>query len=160
MRQPSPRFQKLQRWLPIALTVIIADRVAKLSAAHLTSPIALIPGVIGLRYAENTGMAFSLFSGMPWLLGLLSLAIIVTGYLVLRQYRLGKLAMTAAMLMLGGAVANMIDRFALGYVVDMIQFLFIDFPIFNVADSCLVVGALLMAWSLLRRPEEWHANPA
>lgn len=160
MKNTAPRMTKLQRWLPIALMVIIADRAAKLAAPHLRGAIPLIPGVIGLRYAENTGMAFSLFSGMPWLLGLLSLAVIVGGYFLLRKYRLGTLSMTAAMLMLGGAVANMIDRLVLGYVVDMLEFLFIRFPIFNVADACLVIGAMLMAWSLLRHPEEWHANAA
>ena len=151
---------RLRKYLPTALVVIILDRVAKLAAENITAPITLVPGVVGLRYARNTGMAFSLFSGMPWLLGVLSLVVIVCAYFLLRSYRLGKCSMAAAMLMLGGAVANMIDRFALGYVVDMIEFLFISFPIFNVADMSLVIGAVLMSWSILRHPEEWHANAA
>jgi len=65
------------------------------------------------------------------------------------------------MLMLGGAVGNMIDRLFTGYVVDMIEVLFIDFAIFNVADAALTVGCLLMAWSLIFRPDDWsekHGN--
>jgi len=145
----------------IALVVLLADQLTKLAARGLTAPIPLIPGVVGLRYAENTGMAFSLLSGRPWLLGLLSGALILVGFLVLRRYRLGTLPIIAAMLMLGGAVGNMIDRLFTGYVVDMIEVLFIDFAIFNVADAALTVGCLLMAWSLIFRPDDWsekHGN--
>ena len=62
----------------------------------------------------------------------------------------------AAMLMLGGAVGNMLDRFFRGYVIDMFEALFVDFAIFNVADAALTVGTALMALSLLTCPEEWR----
>lgn len=139
----------------IALVVLIADQLTKLAARQLTGAVALIPGVVGLRYAENTGMAFSLLSGRPWLLGLLSAALILLGFIVLRRYRLGTTAQIAAMLMLGGAAGNMLDRLFTGYVVDMIEVLFIDFAIFNVADAALTVGCALMAWSLLFIPKDW-----
>lgn len=145
----------------IALAVLLADQCTKLAARGLTAAVPLIPGVVGLRYAENTGMAFSLFSGRPWLLGLLSGVLIFLGFLALRRYRPGTLPMIAAMLMLGGAVGNMVDRLFTGYVVDMIEVLFIDFAIFNVADAALTVGCTLMAWSLLFRPDDWsekHGN--
>ncbi len=145
----------------IALAVLAADQLSKLAARHLTEAITLIPGVVGLRYAENTGMAFSLFSGRPWLLGLVSAAVILIGFLALRRYRLGTLARIAAMLMLGGALGNMIDRLFIGYVVDMFEFLFVDFAIFNVADAALTVGCALMAFSLIFRPDDWsekHGN--
>lgn len=139
----------------IALAVLILDQLSKLAARQLTGAVMLIPGVVGLRYAENTGMAFSLLSGKPWLLGILSAVLILGGWLVLHRYRLGTLASIAAMLMLGGAVGNMIDRLFTGYVVDMIEVLFVDFAIFNVADAALTVGCALMAWSLLFRPKDW-----
>ena len=145
----------------IALAVLAADQLSKLAARHLTEAITLIPGVVGLRYAENTGMAFSLFSGRPWLLGLVSATVILIGFLALRRYRLGTLARIAAMLMLGGALGNMIDRLFIGYVVDMFEFLFVDFAIFNVADAALTVGCALMAFSLIFRPDDWsekHGN--
>lgn len=145
----------------IALAVLAVDQLSKLAARQLTEAVVLIPGVVGLRYAENTGMAFSLLSGRPWLLGLLSGAVIIAGFAVLRRYRLGTLAGVAAMLMLGGAVGNMIDRLLVGYVVDMFEVLFVDFAIFNAADAALTVGCGLMAWSLLFRPGDWskkHGN--
>lgn len=145
----------MRRFGWIALAVLGLDQLSKLAARQLQGAVTLIPGVVGLRYAENTGMAFSLLSGRPWLLGLLSAALIAAGFAVLRRYRLGTLASVAAMLMLGGAVGNMLDRLFIGYVVDMIEVLFVDFAIFNVADAALTVGCGLMAWSLLFRPKDW-----
>ena len=74
---------------------------------------------------------------------------------MLRRYRLGTLASVAAMLMLGGAAGNMIDRLVHGYVVDMFEVLLFRFAIFNVADAALTVGCVLMAVSLLLRPDDW-----
>lgn len=145
-----------KRWWLAALAVMALDQAAKFAARRLSGQVVLIPGVIALRYAENTGMAFSLFSGMPWVLGILSLALIVGGFLVLRRYTLGPLSRLAAMLMLGGAAGNLIDRLLVGYVVDMIEVLAFRFAIFNVADAALTVGCILMALSLLTRPNEWR----
>lgn len=151
----------MRRFGWIALLTVAADQLTKLAARQLEQAVVLIPNVVGLRYAENTGMAFSLLSGRPWLLGVLSGVLILLGFLTLRRYRLGTPAKIAAMLMLGGAVGNMIDRLLQGYVVDMIEVLFVDFAIFNVADAALTIGCAWMAWSLLFRPEDWsekHGN--
>ena len=146
----------LKRYGWIAALALVLDQLTKLWAQGLgDARLVLIPGVVGLRYAENTGMAFSLLSGRPWLLGVLSAALIVLGALALRHYRLGALPSVAAMLMLGGAAGNMLDRLLRGYVVDMVETLFIQFPIFNLADACLTVGCVLMAWSLIFRPKDW-----
>ena len=146
----------LKRYGWIAALSLVLDQLTKLWAQGLgDARLVLIPGVVGLRYAENTGMAFSLLSGRPWLLGVLSAALMVLGALALRHYRLGALPSVAAMLMLGGAAGNMLDRLLRGYVVDMVETLFINFPIFNLADACLTVGCVLMAWSLIFRPKDW-----
>jgi len=141
----------MRRFGWIALAVLGLDQLTKLAARQLGEAIPLIPGVLGLRYAENTGMAFSLFSGRPWLLGILSGVLIVLGFAVLGRYRLGNTACIAAMLMLGGAAGNMIDRLVRGFVPDMIETLFMNFPVFNVADSCLTVGCVLVMISLLSK---------
>ena len=145
----------MRKYWWIAVLTVIADQASKWACLSLTERVTLIPGVLALTYAENTGMAFSLFSGRSWLLGIVSAGCILAGWLILRRVRLGMLSRTAAMLMLGGAVGNMIDRFLRGFVVDMFEFLFMDFAIFNVADAALTVGTALMAVSLLLRPEEW-----
>lgn len=141
----------------IAAAVIAVDQLSKAAAQFLGERrLVLIPGVLGLRYAENTGMAFSLFSGKPWLLGLLSAVLVIAGAAALRRYRLGRWNGAAAMLMLGGAVGNMLDRLFRGYVVDMLEVLCFQFAIFNVADAMLTVGCALMAYSLIFRPDEWR----
>lgn len=145
----------MRRYGWIALVVLAVDQLSKLAAQRLTQAVVLLPGVLGLRYAENTGMAFSLLSGRPWLLGLLSAALIIAGLAVLRRYQLGKVASVAAMLMLGGAVGNMLDRLFRGYVIDMFEVLFVQFAVFNVADAALTVGCCLMIISLMLIPKDW-----
>ena len=145
----------MKRHLWIAAAVVIADQLVKALARRLSGPVTLIPRVIGLRYSENTGMAFSLLSRHTWLLTLLSLLLIVFGWLVLRRYRLGRLSRVAAMLMLGGAVGNLIDRLFVGYVVDMFELLLFRFAIFNVADVALTLGGVLLAVTLLFFPKDW-----
>ena len=149
----------MRRYYWIAAVTVIVDQLVKWACMGLTGRVTLIPHVLALSYAENTGMAFSLFSGWAWGLGVVSAACILLGWLVLRRYQLGKVSRVAAMLMLGGAVGNMIDRFLRGYVVDMFETLFVEFAIFNVADAALTVGTVLMAISLLLHPNEWHEKP-
>lgn len=71
--------RKLKWYLPIACAVFLLDRLTKILAQRMTGPVTLIEGVLGLRYAQNTGMAFSLLSGQPWLLGILSAALLAAG---------------------------------------------------------------------------------
>lgn len=134
----------------IAVSVYILDRVTKAGADSIPPEgKTLLPGILGLRYTRNTGAAFSMLSGHPWLLGIVSLAFIAAAFLVLRKKHLSGLTVTGLMMMLGGAAGNMTDRFLTGYVPDMIEFLFVDFAIFNVADTFLCIGCALTAVSLL-----------
>ena len=134
----------------IPVLILAADRITKALASDIPPEgTVLIPGVLGLRYTRNTGAAFSMLSGHPWLLGILSLAVIAAAFLILRKKKLSALTAAGLMMMLGGAVGNMIDRFLTGYVPDMIEFLFVRFAIFNVADTFLCIGCALTAIGLL-----------
>ena len=147
-----------KKWLfwGIVIAVLIADRITKELAPGIPAEgITLIPGVIGLRYAENLGAAFSMLSGHPRLLGILSLAVIAGGFIWLRKKEIRPLPLTGLALMAGGAAGNMFDRLIRGYVPDMIETRFITFPVFNAADSCLVVGCILLIISLLFRKQDW-----
>ena len=142
-------------WI-IVIAVLVADRITKELAGGIPAEgIVLIPGVIGLRYAENVGVAFSLLKGVPRLLGVLSLAVIVGGYIWLRKKEIAPFPLAGLALMAGGAAGNMFDRLIRGFVPDMIETLFVNFPVFNVADSCLTVGCALVMISLLFRPGDW-----
>ena len=141
----------------ITAAVIVLDRITKLLAPGLpANGLTLIPGVIGLRYAENRGIAFSLLSGHPRLLGILSLILIIGGYIWLRKKKPGTFPTAGLALMAGGAAGNMADRLISGYVPDMIEMLFVRFPIFNAADSCLTIGCVMLIISLLFRPKDWE----
>ena len=141
--------RKLWPW-GIAAAVFIADRVTKILAPRIPEDgQALIPGVLGLRYAENRGIAFSLLSGMPWVLGLVSLAIIAAVFFFLRGKKLRAMTLAGLMMMLGGAAGNMLDRFIHGFVPDMIEVLFVEFAVFNVADMFLCIGCGLVILQLL-----------
>ena len=141
--------RKLWPW-GIAAAVFIADRMTKILAPRIPEDgQALIPGVLGLRYAENRGIAFSMMSGMPWVLGLVSLVIIAAVFFFLRGKKLRAMTLAGLMMMLGGAAGNMLDRFIHGFVPDMIEVLFMQFAVFNVADMFLCIGCGLVILQLL-----------
>ena len=147
--------KKMIFWAIVAL-VLAADRITKELAAGIPAEgIPLIPGVLGLRYAENRGIAFSLLNGYPRVMGILSLALIIGGYIWLRKKDLAPFPLAGLALMAGGAAGNMLDRLVRGFVPDMIETLFVSFPVFNIADSCLTVGCALMMISLLFRNGDW-----
>jgi signal peptidase II len=109
-------------------------------------------------YVQNTGAAFGIFQDGTLPLGILSAvvsaAIIV--YLVTRGRTMPLVQRYALSSILAGAIGNMIDRFRLGYVIDFIHFNIpgFSFPVFNVADSCVVIGAILLIGSSLFTPNQ------
>ena len=104
----------------------------------------LLPGLVELKTVHNYGAAWSSFSGMRWLL-VLATSCIVLAILVLLLRRVVRhpLGVLAGGLIVSGGLGNILDRVRLGYVVDMFNFQFISYPVFNVADMCIVCGCLL-----------------
>jgi len=117
----------------------------------------LIPGVFELTYLENTGAAFGIFKDKQWLFisaGILICAVLVGFLIKLPRNRQNRPLIVTMLVVLSGAVGNMIDRVMLGYVVDFLYVSLIDFPVFNVADIYVTVGAALFAVFYIRYPEE------
>lgn len=106
---------------------------------------AVIDGLFSLTHLRNTGAAWSILEGKMTFFAIITVvAVIVITYLLLR-FRKGSLWFKFGLaLVLAGAIGNFIDRLRLGYVVDMFQFDFIRFPIFNIADMSLVCGVILI----------------
>ena len=106
-----------------------------------------LPGLVELRTVHNYGAAWSSFSGMRWLLSAVTAAIlIVVLVLLLRGVVRHPAGRVAGALILAGGLGNLIDRVRLGYVVDMFHFVFWpSYPVFNLADICIVAGAILGA---------------
>lgn len=107
----------------------------------------LLPGLVELTRVHNYGAAWSSFSGQRWfLVGLTSLILLAVLVLLLRRAVRHPLGVLAGCLILSGGLGNIIDRARLGYVVDMFHFQFWpSYPVFNVADICVVCGAILAA---------------
>jgi len=144
-------------WLPLA--ILAADRITKELSFRLPDRgLVLIPEVLGLRFVRNRGVAFSLLSGVPWLPAVLSLLIVLAGILFLYRKKPRGLARIGLLLMLGGALGNLLDRLFRGFVPDMIETLFIPFPVFNVADIFLTAGCALVIISLLFRSQDFEAE--
>ncbi len=151
-------------YLLIAAALIALDQLTKVWAVNtftLDGPSVPIGLGFHFTYTRNIGAAFGILQRGPTatlLLGVLS-AVVALGiliYLLRRASTLSRLQVSAFTLILAGAVGNMIDRFALGYVRDFIHFYLpnFNFPVFNIADSCVVIGAgLLILSSFLDRPE-------
>ena len=133
----------------ISICLVVIDQLVKWwvrGNIPLGSSIPFLPYLMDLTYTQNTGAAFSSFSGMTWLLALVSLgASMVVAALMKRNFFPGKWGKLSLALILAGAVGNLIDRAFLGFVTDMFETMFIDFAVFNVADICVVVGGVLMA---------------
>lgn len=148
--------------LLLALLVVLLDRWSKrLVAARIPmyTHIQIIPGFFRLTHTENTGAAFSLFADSPshWRTGLLIgfsvLAMVVVVTLLWKQARALTITGIALSLILGGAVGNLWDRVARGRVVDflLVYVKQYQWPVFNLADSAIVVGACLLVIEILFR---------
>lgn len=131
--------------LAIALCVA-ADQAVKLYVvSHLalyeTAP--LLPGVVELFYIQNTGGGFSILTNHTQLLTILTAAVMaVIAFLLVKKVFPHPLAMWTLTLILGGGLGNLADRVRLGYVVDMFNFQFMNYPVFNVADILVVCGTI------------------
>ncbi len=131
-------------WI-IILAVVALDQLSKFFVANnLTEMIAVIPNVFYITYAKNTGVAFGMFQGNNTLfaivMGVVILAIACYCY---RVPSINTLDTISRGMVLGGAIGNLIDRIVRGYVVDFLYASFIDFPVFNIADSAISVGLLI-----------------
>jgi signal peptidase II len=157
------RLKPLMILLSTAAVVVVADQVSKAlvrASIPLHQPIWLVPGFLAVNHVQNLGAAFSLFQGQRWFFIATALAVLAVVAWVWWRYRPTNLWIAAALgLAVGGAVGNLIDRLSAGTVTDFIDFRV--FPVFNNADSAIVVGvAILIAWLLLVRPDEDDAGPA
>ena len=123
---------------------------------HTTLP--FLPG-FDLTCVRNTGAAFSILTEQTWILTVLSAAVSVVLAAVLLRRILPRPGQLALALLLGGAVGNLIDRASLGYVTDMFRTTFVDFPVFNVADIGVVLGAALLCLTVLLTGEKGEKKP-
>ncbi len=141
------RFKNKFFWIT-GLIAFFLDQITKywvVQTFSLKQTLPLLPGIFHLTYVTNTGAAFSLLSGkvewLRWLSLGVSLALIALAWL---GPNLNRWEQWGYGLILGGAMGNGIDRFALGYVVDFLDFRLINFPVFNLADVFINIGIICL----------------
>ena len=102
-----------------------------------------VSGIFSFTYIRNTGAAWSLLEGKMWFFYSITIIIVaIVIYVLAKNIHGSKWFVSGLTLVLAGAIGNFVDRLRLGYVVDMFQTDFINFPIFNVADVSLVIGVI------------------
>ncbi len=153
----------MTRWLALAAAIVVADQVTKYAAVQYFAsnpPFAVTP-FFNLVLVYNTGAAFSFLSDAAgWQRGFfITIALAASAWIVylLRKYPHQRLFALALSLVLAGAIGNAIDRIAIGAVVDFLDFHAFGWhwPAFNVADSAISCGAVLLVWDALR-PQAGH----
>jgi signal peptidase II len=146
--------------LMLGLAVLVADQLTKLwivqyfGVEGLRPPIPILGDVLTLYYVQNTGVAFSLFEGQNVRFLLIALAFGLICFLYWHYRNSATLWLRLGFaLVLGGAIGNLLDRFARSFVVDFVHFQIpgvFDFAVFNVADSAITIGVIVIALCLYR----------
>ena len=154
----------------IIIAVIVIDQATKyiiLTTMQLGESFNFIKYIINITFTTNTGASFGILKNHRWIFMILStvaLVLMTATILYLGQKKLkgnNTLIIVALALMLGGGFGNMIDRVARGYVVDFLEFAFVNFAIFNAADSFICIGSVLFSicifagkYSLFDKPDK------
>ncbi len=137
----------------LVFAVLILDQAVKFYVQQqipLNHSMILLPGWLSLAHIRNYGAAWSILNGQQWFFMIISVvAIVIVIYYFLKLWKNWGYALGLT-LILGGTLGNFVDRLRLGYVVDMFELDFINFPIFNVADCCLTVGVLVILLAMLK----------
>ena len=132
--------------LVIALVGIIVDRISKILVSSSNGYV-VIKNFFNITYAKNFGAAWSMFSGNRLFLIIITVfALLFILFYIYKAKNINKIETLSYGFILGGIIGNFIDRLFFGYVIDFLDFnLFgYNFPIFNIADSLIVIGAIIM----------------
>lgn len=133
--------------LTVSAVLIVLDQLTKAWAmGNLAASIPVIPGLFYLTYVENRGAAFGIFQGKTTLLAIVSIVVLLVLLVAILSGRIKeRFLIWAISLVLAGGFGNCIDRLARGFVVDYLDFsALFGFPVFNLADCCVVVGTFLI----------------
>lgn len=135
------------------ILIVAFDQITKyLVSSYLKGGkiINFIPRVVQFRYAENTGMAFSMFSGARWIFVALTVIVCVGVMWYMFRDKCPSLWMYWSLgVVVAGGLGNLIDRVRFGYVVDFIEPTFMEFAVFNIADSAVTLGAVSLVLYLV-----------
>lgn len=149
----------IQYFLVVALLVALDQLTKYIAFNHLQgmNSIPIIKDVFHLTFVKNRGAAFGILQNQRWFFIFMTIAVllgIIYYYKHLPKHNPYGFIRIALILISAGAVGNLIDRIRLGFVIDFFDFCLINFPVFNVADICVVIGTILLAWLILFTQED------
>lgn len=140
--------------------IVAADQFVKIWAVNVLEPVGtmdFIPGFMRFAYVENHGAAFGMLADQRWIFIVITFLMVAAAMILLYSGRLKRpLQYLPAIFIIGGGIGNLIDRIGRGYVVDMFDFQFMNFAVFNVADIFVCVGAGLVLLYLIVDEVEQH----
>lgn len=144
--------------VPIVIVALIAlDQWVKFEIVkniQLGEVKSFIPKILSLTYLRNTGAAFSILENQQWLFAVITLVVIGAAIWYLSKHIKGSIWLLSSLsLIIAGGIGNFIDRMRQGFVVDMFQLDFINFAIFNVADSYLTIGVMVLVVMMLKEED-------
>ena len=144
--------------VPIVIVALIAlDQWVKFEIVkniQLGEVKPFIPKILSFTYLRNTGAAFSILENQQWLFAVITLVVIGAAIWYLSKHIKGSAWLLSGLsLIIAGGIVNFIDRMRQGFVVDMFQLDFINFAIFNVADSYLTIGVLVLIVMMLKEED-------
>jgi len=148
----------------ISILLLLIDQISKVLVVKLidiNSSIELIKNFFYLTYTHNTGAAFSILMGKRIFLILIAVVILIAIFNYLRKNKIeSKVEKIAFSLVIGGSIGNLLNRIVRGYVIDFLDFKIFgyNFPIFNLADTFIVIGVFLLLIITLTRKEVKHDN--
>ena len=144
--------------VPIVIVALIAlDQWVKFEIVkniQLGEVKPFLPKILSLTYLRNTGAAFSILENQQWLFAVITLVVIGAAIWYLSKHIKGSVWLLSSLsLIIAGGIGNFIDRMRQGFVVDMFQLDFINFAIFNVADSYLTIGVMVLVVMMLKEED-------
>jgi signal peptidase II len=145
-------------YFPLAAVILIAlDQLSKLWIVNhipLNTIHKFLPGIFSLTYLRNYGAAFSILQNQQWFFTVITFAVVGAAcYYFIKNLQGSFWLLFGLLLIISGGLGNFIDRVRLGYVVDMVHLDFMNFAIFNVADSYLTVGVIILFITLWKEEE-------
>ena len=138
----------------LSLIPFIIDQIVKVIVSlYVKEPVIIIPNVLRINYVTNTGAAWNILNNHLVIISFISAASIMFLLSYMNHFKLNLRNKLAFILLLGGILSNLFDRVFYGYVIDYIEFN-INYPIFNLADSYIVIGVILLIIAIFKKEDE------
>lgn len=136
-----------KKYLMLGIALIIIDQIVKI--LMIDKILIVIPGFLNFTYTKNLGAAFGL--GNPVMVLIVNILLVVGIIIFIIKYKDKITSYIPITMLLAGAIGNLIDRIFRGYVIDFIDINLFNFPVFNIADICVVLGVIILIFEIIKK---------